>query len=123
MDLVLKGRGTRLSDQVRRLAEHKLAKLERLNRRVSRVEVEIIEEHNPRLGDGSHRVEVACDAGRRVFRAQGVGTDVDSALDQVVERLERQMSTYRGKLRDRLTGRANRLHSRRTSPDGSTTSE
>ena len=123
MDLILKGRGMHVTDQIRQVAEHKLAKLERLDRHIRRLEVEVTLEHNPRLGDGSHRVVVACDVGRRTLRAQGAGRDVDSALDQVVERLERQLSTYRGKLRARLMGRRNRLQSRRTSPDGSTRSE
>ena len=118
MDLVLKGRGIRISDQMRSIAEHKLSKIERLNSGVARVEVEIIEEHNPRVGDGSHRVEIACATARRTLRVQGVGRDVDTAMDQAVDRLQRKISSYRGKLRDRFTRRAKRLQSR-TSPEGS----
>jgi ribosome-associated translation inhibitor RaiA len=36
-----------------------------------------------------------------MFRATGSGHDVDTALDQVIERLERQINSHRGKLRDR----------------------
>jgi ribosomal subunit interface protein len=122
MDLVLKARGVRITDQVRRTAEHKLAKLERLEPRVVRVEVELVEERNPRMG-GSHRVEVACDTARKTFRAQGVGPDVETALDQVIQRLERQISGYRGKLRDRWNRRGNRLQSPRTSPQEAGSSE
>jgi ribosomal subunit interface protein len=100
VDLILKGRGMRLTEQIRRTAEHKLAKLERVDPRVQRLEVEITKEHNPRI-DGSHRVEVAADTTRHVFRAEGSGSDVDSALDQAIQRLERQITSYRGKLRDR----------------------
>jgi ribosomal subunit interface protein len=99
LDLVLKGRGIRINDQIRRVAERKLGKLGRIDPRVTRLEVEIIE-RNPRLG-GSHHVEVMCDTPRHVFRAEGSGDDVDSALDQVINKLERQFSTYRGKLRHR----------------------
>ena len=123
MDLVVKGRGTHVTDQIRRTAEHKLAKIERLEAGVARVEVELIEEHNPRVGDASHRVEIACATRKRTLRVQGAGRDVDSALDQAVDRLQRQISSYRGKLRDRLIGRADRLKSPRTSPQGSGTSE
>ncbi len=122
MDLVLKGRGVRITDQVRRTAEHKLAKIERLEPRLIRMEVELIEERNPRI-DGHHRVEVACQAGRRRFRAQGAGPDVESALDQVIERLERQIESRRGKLRGRWTRKGNRLQSPRTSPEESGPSE
>ena len=100
MDLVLKGRGIRITDQMRARIEHKLARVGRLDPRVRRLEVELIGEKNPRI-DGSHRVEVAADTARRVFRAQGAGHDVDSALDRVIDRLERQITSYRGRLRDR----------------------
>jgi ribosomal subunit interface protein len=100
MDLILKGRGLRLTEPMRRTAEQKLAKLERLEPRVQRLEVEIVKEPTPRI-DGGHRVRVAADTARHVFRAEGTGTDVDSALDQVIERLERQVISHRGKLRDR----------------------
>ena len=124
MDLVLKGRGVRVTDQIRRAAGHKLAKIERLDRRVERVEIEFIEERNPRVGaDDSHRVEIACTTRRRTLRVEGSGPDANSALDQAIDRLQRQISSYRGKLRDRLIGRPNRLRSSRTSPQGSGSSE
>src|SRR2546428_13416241 len=59
MDLVLKGRGMRITDQIRRTAEHKLAKISRLDPRVQRIEAAVIEERNPRI-DGTHKVDVAC---------------------------------------------------------------
>jgi len=124
VEFVLKGRGTHISDRDRQAAERKLGKVARLDRRVQRLEIEIIEEHNPRLGsDSTHRVEIVCQARRRVLRAHGVGPDVDSALDQAVGRLARQIATYRSKLRARLTRRANRVESARTSPEGSSSSE
>jgi ribosomal subunit interface protein len=122
MDLVLKGRGVRISDQIRRTAEHKLGKIARLDPRATRLEIEITQEHNPRIG-ASHRVQVAWASRRRTFRAEGSGPDIDSALDQVSDRLERQITSYRGKLRNRLFRRANRLESPRTSPEESGSSE
>ena len=100
MDLVLKGRGVRITDQIRRTTEHKLAKISRLDPRAQRIEVEVIEERNPRI-DGAHKVDVAVTSSRHVFRAEGVGHGIDSALDQAVAHLERQITSYRGKLRDR----------------------
>jgi putative sigma-54 modulation protein len=99
MDLIVKGRGVRVTEQVKRAAQHKLAKTARLYPRVLRLEVEIIDEGNPRI-DGGHRVAIACHTARRVFRAEGSGRDVEAALDQVVERLERQMSEYKDKVRN-----------------------
>lgn len=122
MDVVLKGRGVQITDQVRRTTEHKLAKIARLEPRVIRLEVELIEERNPRI-NGHHRVEVAADTSRQTFRAEGSGPDVESALDQVMKHLERQISSHRGKLRDRWTRKSNRLQSRRTSPEEPGSSE
>ncbi len=115
MDLFLKGRGVQITDQIRRVAEHKLAKLERFDPDGRRIEIEVIAERNPRI-DGSHRVGVAFETLRHTFRAEGAGHDIDSALDQVVDRLEKQISTYRGKRQSRFTGRGNRVKSPRTSP-------
>jgi ribosomal subunit interface protein len=100
MDLVLKGRGVRITEQMRKKAETKLARIERIDPRVSRLEVEVVLEHNPRI-DGNHRVEVAATRGRGVFRAHAAGQDLEGALDQVIARLERQLISYRGKLRSR----------------------
>jgi ribosomal subunit interface protein len=122
MDLIVKGRGIHITDQLRRTIEHKLAKVERLEPRVLRVEVEVIEERNPRI-DGSHRVEVACETTREVFRAEGTASEVETALDQMIEHLERQITSRRGKLRRRWTRRGNRLQSPRTSPEESGSSE
>jgi ribosomal subunit interface protein len=100
LDLVLKGRGIRITDQMKKKAEAKLAKIEQIDPRVSRLEVEVVLEHNPRI-DANHQVEVACTTGRRVIRAHAAGQDLEGALDQVIQRLERQLITYRGKLRSR----------------------
>jgi ribosomal subunit interface protein len=97
MDLVLKGRGIRITDKVRLAAEHKLRRLDRRRRPlVQRLEVEVIGERNPRIGQ-SHRVEVACETPHHTFHAAGAGPDVDTALDSVVARLEQQIATYRSK--------------------------
>jgi len=98
MDVVLKGRGIKITDQIRHTTEHKLAKIARLDPRVGRLEIEIMGDLNPRMG-ASHRVEVVCARGRKTFRAYGEGSDVESALDQVEERLQRQITSFRAKRR------------------------
>jgi ribosomal subunit interface protein len=117
MDLVLRGRGDRVTDQFRKAAAHKLAKLERLDPRVVSVEIEVIRERNPRL-NGTKRLEATLDLPRATFRARGQGPDVEAALDQLVERLERQLRDHHGRRRSRLLGGANRLKSSRISPEG-----
>jgi ribosomal subunit interface protein len=116
VDLVLKARGLRITDPVRRVAEHKFRKIERLLPEVTRVEVELIEEPSPRV-NGGHRVEVACASPHHTYRAHAGGRDFEAALDEVVQRLEHQIAHHRGKLHDRWTGRTNRLQSARTSSE------
>ncbi|MEW6060090.1 MAG: ribosome-associated translation inhibitor RaiA [Actinomycetota bacterium] len=110
MDLVLKARGTRVTERVRNAAERKLARLERMEPRVTRVQVEVISEKNPRLG-GIKRVEAAFETPRKVFRAHAQGRDVDSALDAVAEKLERQLRDHNTKRRTKLVAGAGRLQS------------
>jgi ribosomal subunit interface protein len=119
MDLVVKGRGERVSDRSRELLERKLGRLARLDPRMERVEVEVIREPSPRVG-GGHRVEASCRSGRRAYRATASGPDVDAALLRVVARLERQISEDHQKRRSRMLVGANRVKSGRMSRQSAT---
>jgi ribosomal subunit interface protein len=120
MDLVLKGRGIRVTEHTRRVVAQKIAKLQRLAPRALRVEVKLIEEANPRQ-DGRKRAEGSLDTPRRTFRAKAEATEVDAAVDRLVERLERQIRDHRGRRRNRALSGANRLKSARISPEGAGT--
>jgi ribosomal subunit interface protein len=111
MDLVVKGRGDRVAGQTRSRIERKLSRLERLDGQLGRVEVEVIWETRGRIG-GGHRVEASCRSGRRVYRSSATGSDVDAAVDRVVERLERQISEAHRKRRSRLLSWASKVKSR-----------
>jgi ribosomal subunit interface protein len=100
MELSLKGRGVRVTEQMRRSAERKLGRLSRMEPRLTRLEVEVIAERNPRL-DGTRRVEAALHLPRKTFRAHAEARDVDGALDALAERLERQVRDHHGKRRRR----------------------
>lgn len=117
MELVLKGRGARITDQIRRTAAAKLAKLARLDPRVVRIELEVISERNPRL-NGAKTVEASLDIPRHTFRARAQGPDVDVALDMLVERLERQVRDHHSRRRNRSPAGGSRLESPRTRPEG-----
>jgi putative sigma-54 modulation protein len=116
MDLFLKGRGTRITDQMRAAAEHKLGRLERMEPRTTRVEIEVISEKNPRLG-GRKRVEATLETPRKTFRAHADANDLGSALDRVAEKLERQLRDHHTKRRTRLVAGAGRVESGQMSPE------
>jgi ribosomal subunit interface protein len=95
------GRGLSVTDEMRETAEHKLARLERLEPHVVRIDLTFVNEHFPKL-DGQKRVEAALRTPRKDFRAHADATNVSSALDHVVEKLERQLRDHHGKRRSRL---------------------
>jgi ribosomal subunit interface protein len=107
MDLHLVGRGTRITDDVRATCERKLARLERIEPKLTRIDVEVIAEHNPRQG-GAHRIEVVAVTPRKTYRARGEAAEVEAALDVVVERIERQIRDHHEKKRARLLAGARR---------------
>ena len=110
MDLTFTGRGMQVTDEVRETAEHKLASLSRLEPRTTRIDLEFIAEHHPR--DGATRVEAALYVPRKTFRAEAEADDVPTALDRVVERLERQIRDHHGR-RNRRLAKGNALESAR----------
>jgi ribosomal subunit interface protein len=118
MDLVVKGRGDRVSGQTRARLERKLSRLERLESRIDRVEVEVTWEARRRV-DGGHRVDASCRTPRRTYRASATGSDLDATIDRLVERLERQISSDHGRRRSRMLEGANRVKSGR-SPSSAT---
>jgi ribosomal subunit interface protein len=110
MDLRYTGRGIRVTEEMREAAEHKLAHLTHIEPRITRFEIEIIAEHNPRL-DGSKRLEGTLVIPRKTFRAHGEAPDVQKALDQLVRRLERQIRDHHGKRRTRMFRKGDGLES------------
>ena len=50
MDMTFTGRGLHVTDQIRGLAEQKLAPLARIEPRATTLDLEVINEHHPRPG-------------------------------------------------------------------------
>lgn len=91
MDIVLKSRHLELTDRFRDHVEEKLARLEKHDHRVIRVEVEVDKERNPRLQDRAIRVELTVFSKGPVVRAEAAAEDKIAALDQAVDKLTSQM--------------------------------
>ncbi len=115
MELVLKGRGARVPKSLRMVTEHKLSRLERLEPQLTRVEVAVVTERNPRQG-GMHRIEAVAATPRKTFRAHADDRSVESALDAVAERLERQIRDHHERRRARLIAGASRVKSAQIPP-------
>jgi putative sigma-54 modulation protein len=100
MRLQVKGRNLEVSDQIREYAEGKLAKLDRLVKDPTRVELELAVEKNPSISD-NHIAEATVWTKGPVLRAREASGDMKASIDQLVDKLERQVKRYREKRRPR----------------------
>lgn len=87
MEIVLKGRRVEVPERFRRHVSDKLAKLERFDHKVIRIDVEVSKETNPRRSDQSDRIELTVHSKGPVVRAEAAADDRYAALDLAVERL------------------------------------
>jgi putative sigma-54 modulation protein len=100
MQVTVKGKNTTVPEKVRTRAEHKLAKLQRFDDRILAMDIEFSEERNPRVAD-PHRVEVTLTTKSGLVRAHANANDPGAAVDQVLDRLQRQVKKLKGRRVDR----------------------
>jgi putative sigma-54 modulation protein len=107
MQFQVKGRNLEISDALRSYAEEKLGKLER-QLTDPRVELELAVERNPSIADNNVAEATIWTSGP-VLRAREASSDMHASIDQLVEKLERQVNRYRkrGRSRRRRAARAN----------------
>lgn len=91
MDVVVTGRHCEVTDRFREHVSEKLARLEKHDHRIIRVQVEVSMEKNPRQHDRSTRVELTALSKGPVIRAEAAAEDKMSALDLAVDKMESQM--------------------------------
>ena len=104
MRLQVKGRNVEVSDSIRRYAEDKLGKLERQLADPTQVELELAVENNPSIAE-NHVAEATIWTKGPTLRARESSTAFEASIDQLVEKLERQVKRYREKRSRRETGR------------------
>ncbi|MEV4887847.1 ribosome hibernation-promoting factor, HPF/YfiA family [Nonomuraea sp. NPDC050547] len=88
MDIIVKGRHTGVSDRFRDLVTTKLARIERLDNKLIRVDVEVSKERNPRITDQRERVELTIHSRGPAIRAEASADDRFAALDIALDKLE-----------------------------------
>ena len=91
MDIVVKSRHCEVSDRFRSHVEEKLARLEKHDHRVMRVEVEVEKKRNPRQHDRAVRVQLTAVSKGPVIRAEAAAEDKMAALDMALDRMAGQM--------------------------------
>ncbi|RVX47478.1 SSU ribosomal protein S30P /sigma 54 modulation protein [Nonomuraea polychroma] len=88
MDIIVKGRHTGVSDRFRDHVTTKLARIERLDNKLIRVDVEVSKERNPRLASQRERVELTIHSRGPAIRAEASADDRFAALDIALDKLE-----------------------------------
>jgi ribosomal subunit interface protein len=91
MDVVVKSRHCNVSDQFRSLVEEKITRLEKLDDRVIRVEVEVSAERNKRQHDQASKVEITVRSKGPVIRAEAASEDKSAAFDMALDKLMAQL--------------------------------
>ena len=109
MDVVVKGHHCEVSDRFRQYVEEKLERIEKVDHRVLRCEVEVSQEKNPRQHDRAMRVELTMYTKGPVLRAEASGETKQAAFDVSLDRLRAQVR----KAADRR-----RVHTGQHAPEG-----
>ena len=107
MHFQVKGRNLEVSDAIRSYAQEKLGKLEK-QLTDPRIELELALERNPSIAE-NHVAEATIWTDGPVLRAREASSDMRASIDQLVSKLERQVTRYRkqGRSQRRRPSRAN----------------
>ncbi len=101
MQLRVKGKNLEVSESIRRYAERKLRKLDRRLHASTQVELELAVERNPSIAD-SQVAEATVHLKGRTLRAREAARDMRAAIDELVDKLVRQVRDLHDK---RVEGR------------------
>jgi putative sigma-54 modulation protein len=105
MQLHVKGKNLEVSDSIRAYAERKLGKLERQLKEATRVELELAVERNPSIA-ANQVAEATIWTKGPTLRAREASGDMRASIDQLTEKLLRQVKEYRAR-RNRRADRGN----------------
>ena len=108
MEIVVRGRNVEVPEHFRQHVEDKVGQLERFDGKLSRIDVELFHEKNPRQAANCQRVEITLRGKGPVVRAEACAPDFYSALDLSAGKLDNRLR--------RANDRRRVHHGRRTPP-------
>jgi len=108
MEVIVRGRHITIPARFRQHAAAKLAKLEKLDQKAVRIDVEVSEERNPRQSDRRERVELTIRSRGPAIRAEAAADDRYAALDLAFAKLESRLrrAADRRKVKDNVSVRS-----------------
>ena len=104
MRLEVKGRNVEVNDAIREYAAEKLDRIEKQLPETTQIELELQLEKNPSIAD-DHIAEATLWTKGSTIRARERSVGFEASIDQLVDKLERQVKRYREKRSRRETGR------------------
>jgi putative sigma-54 modulation protein len=105
MQLLVKGRNTDVTEKIKDYAQKRLSKFEaQLHDDVTRLELELIEERNPKIAN-CHVAEATIWTKGPTLRAKEASPDVFTSIDLVADKLSRQVAKWHDKKVAYKTGR------------------
>ena len=94
MRLQVKGKNVEVTPSIREYAERKLGKLSKQLADQTQVELELSQQKNPSIA-ASHVAEATIFTKGPTLRAREASPDMKASIDQLVDKLERQVKRYR----------------------------
>ena len=91
MEVIVRGRHITIPARFRQHAAAKLAKLEKLDQKAVRIDVEVSEERNPRQSDRRERVELTIRSRGPAIRAEAAADDRYAAFDLAFAKIESRL--------------------------------
>jgi ribosomal subunit interface protein len=91
VDIIFKSRHTEVPERFRTHATAKLSKIEKLDHRAVRIDVEISAERNPRQAGRKERVELTVTSKGPAIRAEAAAEDRFAALDLALAKLDARL--------------------------------
>jgi len=91
MEIVVRGRNVEVPEHYRQHVEDKVGQLERFDTKLSRIDVELFHEKNPRQSANCQRVEITLRGKGPVVRAEACGPDFYAALDLASGKLDNRL--------------------------------
>jgi putative sigma-54 modulation protein len=96
MQLNVKGKNLQVSDSIRDYAERKLSKLDKQVHELTRIEIELAVEKNPSVAD-NQVAEATVWLKGHTLRAREATRDMKASIDELTEKLVRQIREERDK--------------------------
>lgn len=96
MQIVINGKNVEITDQLRSYIEKKVTKLDRFLPNIGEARVDLASQSTRSAGD-REVVQLTLHANGTVLRAEERSSDMQAALDIVMDRMTRQIERYKGK--------------------------